>query len=175
MFQSISLCAHNICVCTKRKVVHVFFQDHIVVTHFVTNYKLSVNPIKLFCPFYSTQIRHDADGDCFETNTKLCAKGEAKDLKRSWNNLDNNITDLCEKGRLCENSYPVSFTRTNELKRKCINIFTCSYFVHDLSRAIGWSNGVQLESIFCSSDIQLFHDGTLSLYNNHKVSADFIP
>ena len=48
---------------------------------------------------FSTQIRHDDDGSCFDTNTKLCAKGEANGMKRLWNNLDNNITVLCEKGK----------------------------------------------------------------------------
>lgn len=80
-----------------------------------------------------TQIRHDADGDCFETNTKLCAKGEAKDLKRSWNNLDNNITDLCEK--VCPNFLQIAtcknLTVSEELKDSRFEKF-CSSFNESL-------------------------------------------
>ena len=47
---------------------------------------------------YRTQIRHDQDGRCFETNTELCGKDQAKDLKQQWNELNGNITQMCQEG-----------------------------------------------------------------------------
>lgn len=76
-----------------------------------------------------TQIRHDDDGNCFETNTELCAKGEANNLKQTWNSLDNNITALCEK--VCPNFLHIAscknLTVSEELKDSRFEKF-CSSF-----------------------------------------------
>ena len=48
--------------------------------------------------YFRTQIRNDQDGNCFETNTELCALDQARDIKAQWNALNRNITALCKEG-----------------------------------------------------------------------------